>query len=395
MSYDFDSPIDRRGTGSLKWDFGERYAGRSGLLPLWVADMDFTAPAEIQEAIRQRMEHGIFGYTLEPDSWFEAASGWLQSRHGWSVPREWMLPSPGVIPGMVAAILALTEPGDGIVIQPPVYYPFALRIRGNGRRVVENPLVLSGNRWEMDLDGLERIIDARTRMMILCSPHNPVARVWEPDALRRLAGICAAKGVIIVSDEIHGDLVMPGFRHVPIARVSEEAASISVTLISATKTFNLAGLGGALSIVAAPALRARVEKTHHALFAGPANAFAVAATEAAWRRGGQWLGELLAYVQANYAYMTDFLARQLPALKAFPLEGTYLALLDMRGLELSDNRIKDLLLDDAGVWLDEGARFGRGGEGFQRINLACPRQILSDALQRIAVTFGATDRARR
>ena len=389
MSYDFDALIDRRGTSSLKWDFEQRFTLGRGLLPLWVADMDFTAPAEIQDAIRRRVEHGVFGYTLEPDTWFEAAEAWLRGRHGWAVSREWILPSPGVIPGMVAAILALTEPGDGIVIQPPVYYPFALRIKGNGRRMVENPLHLSGARWEMDLDGLERLIDSRTRMLILCSPHNPVGRVWEHDTLGRLAAICASRGVVIVSDEIHCDLVMPGFRHIPIAAASEEAAAISVTLMSATKTFNLAGLGGGLTIVPDPVLRARVEKTHHAIFAGPANAIAVAATEAAWRKGGRWLDELLAYVRANYEYMTGFLARHLPAVKAFPLEGTYLALLDMRGLLMSDERINELLLGTARVWLDEGAMFGRGGEGFQRINLACPRVVLTEALQRIAEAFGS------
>ncbi len=389
MGYDFDTIIERRGTSSLKWDFTQRFApGRSGLLPLWVADMDFPAPREIQEAIQARVDHGVFGYTLEPDSWFDAAAAWLQRRHGWTVPREWMLPTPGVIPGLVAAILALTEPGDGVVIQPPVYYPFPLRIRGNGRRVVENPLRLTGSRWDMDLDGLERAIDSGTRMLVLCSPHNPVARVWEPDTLRRLAAICAARGVVIASDEIHCDLTMPGFRHVPIATVSPEAASISVTLLSATKTFNLAGLGGALSVVPDPRLRARLEKGHSAIFAGPANAIAVVATEAAWRRGDAWLDELRAYVQANFHYMTAFFADTMPVVKAFPLEGSYLALLDMRGLGMNDQRLNDILLGTAKVWFDEGPIFGRGGEGLQRINLACPRRILDECLTRMARAFG-------
>jgi cysteine-S-conjugate beta-lyase len=388
MSYDFHTCIDRRGTGSLKWDFEQRFTRGRGLLPLWVADMEFPAPLEIMEAVRQRVEQGIFGYTLEPDSWFEAASGWLQRRHGWAVAREWMLPSPGVIPGLVAAILAFTSAGDGVVIQPPVYYPFALRISGNGRRVVENPLLLSGERWEMDLDGLERVIDSGTKMMVLCNPHNPVSRVWKPETLWRLAAICAARGVVIVSDEIHCDIVMPGFQHVPIAAVSPEAASISVTLVSATKTFNLAGLGGGLTVVPDPALRARLEKIHQALFAGPANAIAVAAAEAAWRTGSAWLDAMLGYVRANFEHMTAFFAHHLPGVKTFPLEGTYLALLDMRGLGISDDRINDLLLGRAKVWLDEGAMFGRGGQGFQRINLACPRKMLDDALQRIAEAFG-------
>ncbi len=393
MGYDFDTVIDRRGTSSLKWDFAQRFApGRSGLLPLWVADMDFRAPPEIQEAIQARVDQRIFGYTLEPDSWFDAAIAWLQRRHGWTVTRDWMLPTPGVIPGLVAAILALTEPGDGVVIQPPVYYPFPLRIRGNGRRVVENPLWLIGNRWEMDLDGLEKVMDAGTRMLVLCSPHNPVARVWEPDTLRDLAAICAARGVVIVSDEIHCDLTMPGFHHVPIAAVSPEAAAVSVTLLSATKTFNLAGLGGALSVVPDPRLRARLEKTHSALFAGPANAIAAAAAEAAWRKGDAWLDELRAYVLANDRYMTDYLARELPAVTAFPLEGTYLALLDMRGLGMNDQQLNEFLLGRAKVWFDEGPMFGKGGEGMQRINLACPRRILDECLTRMAEAFRGIQR---
>jgi cysteine-S-conjugate beta-lyase len=390
MSYDFDTLIDRRGTSSLKWDFQQRFVPGSALLPMWVADMDFVAPAEIQEAIRRRVEHGVFGYTLEPDSWFEAAAAWLEERHGWKVPREWMLPSPGVIPGLVAAILALSQPGDGIVIQPPVYYPFPLRITANGRRVVENPLRLTGDRWEMDLDGLEKVIDPGTRMLVLCSPHNPVARVWEPETLRRLAEICASRGLTIVSDEIHCDLAMPGFRHSPIATVSKAAAGISVTLVSATKSFNLAGLGGALSIVADPLLRALLEKSHGALFAGPANAMSVVATEAAWRHGGAWLDELLACVHANFQHMKGFLERHLAVVKVFPLEGTYLALLDMRGLHVSDERLNDILRGTAKVWLDEGTMFGRGGEGLQRINLACPRGVLSECLTRMEAAFGGT-----
>jgi cystathionine beta-lyase len=388
MHYDFDAVIDRRGTGSLKWDFEERFAGATGLLPLWVADMDFRAPPEIVDAMRRRVDHGVFGYTLEPDSWFDAAIAWSARRHGWPVRREWMIASPGVIPSLVAAIHALTEPGDRIVIQPPVYYPFALRARANGREVVENPLGLQGTRWEMDLDGLERLLDARTKLLVLCSPHNPAGRVWEKDTLGRLGSICARRGVVIVSDEIHGDIVMQGHRHVPLALVSEEAAAISVTLVSATKTFNLAGMGGSIAVVPDPGLRARVDKAHHALFAGVANAAAVAATEAAWRHGGPWLDQVLAYVGGNYQFVRGFLAERLPTVGLPPLEGTYLPLLDMRGLGLPDAEVRRRLLGEAKVGLDEGTMFGAGGEGFQRLNIACPRSILAQAMERIASTFG-------
>jgi cysteine-S-conjugate beta-lyase len=388
MAFDFDTEIDRRGTSSLKWDYEEQLAHATGLLPLWVADMDFRAPEVIVEAMRRRVEHGVFGYTLEPESWYGAAAAWQARRHGWQVKREWMIASPGVIPSLAAAILALTEPGDGVVVQPPVYHPFAVRARATGRRVVENPLRLEGSRWEMDLEDLERKIDERTRLLVLCSPHNPVGRVWSRETLARLCSICARRGVVIVSDEIHGDLVMPGFLHVPLASVSEEAAACSVTLVSATKTFNLAGMGGAIAIVPDRALRAKVDAQHHALFAGVANATAVAATEAAWRQGDAWLDELRMYLQANALFLTAALREKLPAVGVFPLEGTYLPLLDMRGLGLPDVEINRRLLHEAHVWLNEGAGFGSGGKGYQRINIACPRSILARAVDAMGAVLG-------
>jgi cystathionine beta-lyase len=382
--------VDRRGTSSVKWDYEEKYTGMTGLLPLWVADMDFPAPPEIMGAIRRRVDHGIFGYVREPDSYFEAAAAWLARRHSWRVPREWMVASPGVLPSLSAAILAFTQPGEGIVLQPPVYHPFAMRVRSNGRRVVENPLVVRHRTWQMDLDGLEKVIDQGTRMLVFCSPHNPVARVWERDTLSRLEEICRARGVLIVSDEIHNDLVMPGFRHVPIAALSEEAALNAVTLVAATKTFNIAGLGGSLAVIPDEDLRTRFEAVQHAVFSAAPNAVAVAASEAAWRHGERWLDELLVYIKGNYDLLRGFLAERLPSVRVFPLEGTYLALLDMSSLGLPDAPLKHLLLRDARVWLDEGTKFGRGGEGMQRLNLACPRSLLAQALERMEKAFPRT-----
>ncbi|HVP17835.1 MAG TPA: PatB family C-S lyase [Spirochaetia bacterium] len=393
--YDFDRVIDRRGTSSLKWDYGRKFTGRDALLPLWVADMDFEAPPEIRAALARRAQHGIYGYTLEPESLFEAAQLWLQGRHGWSVRRDWMLSSPGVIPCLSAAILALTEPGEGIIIQPPVYHPFATRITANGRRVVENPLRLTGDRWEIDFEDLPRRMDQRTRMLILCSPHNPVSRVWSREDLERLVDLCVSRNVIIVSDEIHCDLVMSGFRHIPVASLSDEASRRVVTLVAATKTFNLAGLGGSLAIVADSGMRRRLDAAQRAIFTGACNAFAAAASEAAWRSGRRWLDELLAYVEENYRFTVSFLARRLPAVRAFPLEGTYLALLDMRALGLSDDELTDRLQREGGVWLDEGRRFGSGGQGLERLNLACPRAILSDGLERVALALAPSARAAR
>jgi len=388
MTYDFDRVVDRHGTSSVKWDYEQEYTGTTGLLPLWVADMDFPAAPPILEAIQRRMNHGIFGYVREPDSYFEAAMAWLERRHHWSVRREWMVASPSVLSALSTAILAFTAPGEGICIQPPVYYPFALRIRGNGRRVVENPLVLRDGTWDMDLDGLERAMDPGTRMLILCSPHNPAARVWERGTLERLAEICRSRGVLVVSDEIHFDLVMRGRRHIPMASISDESAVNTLTLVSATKTFNLAGLGGSFTIIPRAELRRKFESTQHAVLGVAPNAIAVAASEAAWRHGEPWLEELLGYIQGNYDVLERFLAERLPRVRLFPLEGTYLALLDMRGLGIVDAALKEKLLKDARVWLDEGAKFGRGGEQMQRMNLACPRSVLKDALERMAGAFG-------
>jgi cysteine-S-conjugate beta-lyase len=388
MAYDFDTVVDRHGTASVKWDYEEKFTGLTGLLPLWVADMDFRAPPEIMDAIRRRVEHCIFGYVREPDSYFAAAAAWLQRRHAWTVPRDWMVTSPGVLPGLAAAIQAFTQPGDGIVMQPPVYHPFPIRVTSSGRRIVENPLVLRDGAWQMDLDGLERVIDEGTRMFILCSPHNPVGRVWERATLSRLAAICRARGVLVVSDEIHMDLVMPGCRHTPIATVSGESAANTVTLVAATKTFNLAGLGGSISIIADKDLRTRFEAVQHSLF-GVANAVAVAAAEAAWRRGEAWLDEVLVYIKGNDDLLRKFFAERLPAVRVFPLEGTYLALLDFGRLGLDDAELKERLLKEARVWFDEGTKFGRGGQGLQRLNLACPRSVLADALARMEKAFAA------
>jgi cystathionine beta-lyase len=385
--FDFDTLPDRRGTASLKWDFAGRIAGREGLLPLWVADMDFAAPPAIAEAVARRAAHGVFGYTLEPESYFEAAIHWLADRHGWNVRREWLLAAPGVVQTISAALLAASTPGDRIVIQPPVYYPFALRIRANGRAVVENPLVLDGDRYRMDLEGLERELAAGARMLVLCSPHNPGGRAWTAEELERAAGLCTQYGAVIVSDEIHADLVLPGRQHVPVATVSEAAARITITCVSATKTFNLAGLGGSLAIVSDEGLRMRLKAVAEAQWGGTANCFAAAASEAAWRHGADWLDAMLAYVAGNFAYLADRLPRELPAARVLPLEATYLAWIDLRRLDMSDEEVRTRLLD-AGVWLDEGRKFGSGGEGFQRLNLACPRFVLDRAVDGMVRALG-------
>jgi len=392
MEFDFDRVIERRGTSSLKWDFPERFTGlptakARELLPLWVADMDFPAPPAVVEALGKRLEHGIFGYTLEPRGYFQAVIDWMGRRHGWEIHRSWMIPCPGVVPTVSLAVLAFTLPGERVVLQPPVYYPFRSCVESVGRHVAENPLLLEGGRYCLNLEGLERLLDRRTRLLVLCSPHNPVGRVWDREELEGLVALCRRKGVIIVSDEIHHDLVLGGHRHTPTAAVSEAAAEITVTLTSATKSFNLAGLGGSFAIAANRELRRRIRIVGDGLWSSVANVFAAEAAEAAYRHGEPWLEALLHYVEGNYHFLVEYLGKRLQTARVIPLEGTYLAWVDLRGLGLSDAELRQRILERGQVWLDDGPMFGTGGEGFQRINLACPRAILEQALERMTAAL--------
>ena len=379
MKYDFDTPIERRGTSSAKWDSAEEE-----LIPLWVADMDFPSPREVVEALKRRADHPVFGYTLEPESFYQSVIDWMKRRHGWEIRREWMTYAPGVMPSLNVALLAYSQPGDKVVIQPPVYYPFRGSVLDNGRQLVENPLVLEGGRYFMDFDQLEGVIDERTRLLVLCSPHNPVARVWSRDELGRLAEICAEKDVIILSDEIHHDLIMKGHRHIPMGSASERAAGVTVVLAAATKTFNLAGLSCSVVIAADERLRTRFRGAAGRIWTRGVNAFSCLAAETAYRYGESWLAQVLDYVQGNYDYLVSFLAERLPGARVFPMEGTYLAWVDLRALGASDEELKERILHRARVWLDDGPMFGTGGSGFQRINLACARATLSAALEAMA-----------
>ncbi|UCF97498.1 MAG: pyridoxal phosphate-dependent aminotransferase [Spirochaetaceae bacterium] len=388
MTYDFDTPVDRRGTASVKWDFSKRFAGLEELTPLWVADMDFPSCSEVIEALKRRAEHGVFGYTLEPESYYQAVIDWMERRHGWEIRRGWMLSAPGVVPSLSLAVQSYSRPGDRVIIQPPVYFPFKDSILNNERQVAENPLTLEGGRYTMNFDQLEQLIDERTRLLILCSPHNPVARVWSREELERLVEICQRHKIIILSDEIHHDLVLNGHRHLPTASLSEEAASITVTFTAATKTFNLAGLGCSLVIASDNDLRERFRGTLKRVWGGIANAFSAVATESAYRHGESWLSQVLEYIQGNYDFLVESLAEGLPEARVFPLEGTYLAWIDLRALGLSDEELKDRILKQARVWLDDGPMFGSGGEGFQRINLACSRNTLAQALDAMLRVLG-------
>ena len=382
--YDFDTVIDRLPTSSSKWSYRKQRTGVEDVLPMWVADMDFACAPEIVEALKARAAHPLYGYTTRPDEWFNSLIGWMKRRHGWDgIQRDWIGFSPGVVAGFNMTIQAYSHPGDKVILQPPVYYPMKMAIENNGRQMVENPLKIVNSRYVMDYEDLEKKIDGRTKMIILCSPHNPVGRVWKREELRQLVEVCEKKDIVIVSDEIHLDLILGKNKHTCTATVSEEAMQRTVTLLAPSKTFNVAGLSNSSAIISNKKLRddfLNVTQSHGIHFA---NTFGMVAQEAAYTRGEAWLEELLTYLRGNLKYLEDFLAKKIPGLKVYPLEGTYLAWVDCTSLGLDDEALKEFMLKKAKLWLDEGTMFGSGGSMFMRINIACPRSILKMALERL------------
>lgn len=379
MKYDFDQVIPRRGTDSYKWDS----AGSPDVLPMWVADMDFrTAPA-IVDALRRRVEHGIFGYTRVPDSYYEAVTGWFARRHGWTIDRGWMLYTSGVVPAISAVIKALTRPGDKVLVQTPVYNCFFSSIRNNGCGMVASPLVPVGNTYVMDYDDLEqKLSDPQVKVMLLCNPHNPVGRVWKREELVRLGDMCIRHGVTVVSDEIHCELVFPGHRYTPFASISEKFLQHSVTCLSPSKAFNIAGLQIANIVCIDAALRAKIDRAINDNEVCDVNPFGVIATQAAYNEGEEWLDQLIGYLHANYLYMQDFCSENLPQFPLTALEGTYLVWMDCRTLDLPSEELERRLVAEAGLWLNAGTMYGAEGEGFMRWNIACPRTTLAEGLKR-------------
>ncbi len=383
--YDFDAVPERRGTGAVKWDLVGQLFGSDDLLPLWVADMDFASPAPVVEALAGRARHGIFGYGACTDSWYDAVAGWLASRHSLAVEKDWIVFCPGVVPGLAMAVQAFTEPGDAVIIQQPVYYPFMRSITANGRRIINNPLHLSAGRYEMDLDDLaEKARDPRAKLLLLCSPHNPVGRAWTRPELEQLAALCAENNITIAADEIHADLVLPGFQHTPFATLSDDCLKAGITFSSPSKTFNLAGLHTAYAIIVDKRKRDAFSQALARSGMQWPGVFATVALEAAYRQGGPWLDQVLRYVQGNLKFLKEFIAAELPQVRVIEPEATYLVWLDCRGLGLNWRELKALMQDQARVALDEGYIFGDEGRGFERINIACPRSILQECLKRMA-----------
>ncbi len=384
MHIDFDTIVDRQNTNSVKWDLAENLTGVDDVLPLWVADMDFPAPAPVLDALQRRVAHGIFGYSVIPDTCYDAIIQWVRKRHQWVIEKDWIVFSSGVVPAIHWIVMAWTQPGDRVIVQPPVYYPFFRAARVNNCDVVENPLVLQNGRYAMDFDHLEQVIDERTKVFVLCSPHNPVGRLWTREELGRLGELCVQHDILLCSDEIHWDLALAGHRHISMASVSDAIAQQTITLTAPNKTFNLAGISIAMAIIPNPRLRAKFVGMQQELgIHVSGNVFGAVAAEAAYTYGEEWLGRLLKYIQENLEFLDQYLEQRLPQIRLVQPEGTYLAWLDFRALGLGDAEFKNFLLHEAKIWLNDGPSFGTGGSGFQRLNLACPRAILQEALERL------------
>jgi len=389
MKYNFNTIIERENTDCVKYDLRKAFFGKEDVLPLWVADMDFETPDFIREAVIKRATHPVYGYTFRSDSFSKSVINWMKIRHKWEVKKEWVSFSPGVVPALNMAVLAFTNPGDKVIVQPPVYFPFFSAVKNHGRELVYNQLLESNGKYEMDFEGLESQIDERTKLLLLCHPHNPVGRLWSTKELERLVDICARKNIIIVSDEIHSDLMLNGNVHIPLASISEKAAEISITCIAPSKTFNLAGLGTSALIISNPDYKKIYEKILEDLHVGMGNLFGIVSTEAAYTNGEEWLFQLLEYLNENYLILTKFFEIRIPQIKVIPAEATYLIWLDCRGLGLKGKELRSFIIEKAGLGLNDGPSFGPGGDGFQRINIALPKSELIKALEKLEVAVKA------
>lgn len=382
--YDFDKIIDRSGSGDLKHEVLEERYGRADLLPLWVADMDFETPHFITDALRRRLDHSLFGYTVEPKEYWPTVQKWIAHHHGWNVEREWLSYIPGIVKGIGMVINVFTQPDEKVIIQPPVYHPFRLTPEGNKREVVFNPLKENADgSYSMDFDNLERVADEKCRVLILSNPHNPAGIVWDKETLARLADFCYDHHIIVISDEIHCDMALWGNKHVPFATASEKAAQCSITFGAPSKTFNIAGIVSSYSIVPNKELR---EKFYSWLAANELNEaplFSPIATIAAFQNGEEWRQQMLSYVEQNIIFVEDFCREHMPEIKPLRPQASFLVWLDCRALHLSHDALVDLFVNKAHLALNDGEMFGKGGEGFMRMNVGAPRAIIQQALEQL------------
>lgn len=389
MAYSLDKIIDRRGTDSLKYDLAARRGMPGNVIPLWVADMDFPSPPEVLEALVEKSRHGIFGYSdTISDDYFNALADWYSNRFGWQLSPKWLVKTPGIVFAICTAIRALTDEGDAVLIQEPVYYPFAGSVRANDRKLVVNELVYRDGRYSIDFaDFEEKIEKNRVKLFILCSPHNPVGRVWTKEELAAMGEICLKYGVKVVADEIHEDFVYPGYRHHVFETVMPEFADITITCTGPTKTFNMAGLQISNVFISNTDLRKRFKQELERTGYSQPNIMGLVACRAAYRHGAKWLDDLISYLVSNLDLLRDFLRKELPFIRLVEPEGTYLVWLDFRALGLPDKELNELIVHKAGLWLNSGPMFGAGGEGYQRINIGCPAAILQEALERLKKAF--------
>ncbi len=382
--YDFNAVIDRRNTNSLKWDFAAERGRPADVLPLWVADMDFPAPQPVLDALRKAVSYGIFGYSDVKGGYYDAVSAWFRNRFGWEPRREWLVKTPGVVYALAMAVRALTRPGDHVLVQPPVYYPFFSVIRDNDRKVVESELLYENGRYSIDFEDFERkIVENQVKLFLLCSPHNPVCRVWTPEELQQIGAICQKHNVYVVSDEIHCDFAFPGHPHTMFSQANPAMAEMSVICTSPSKSFNLAGLQVSNIWIPSETVRQTFLREMDRSGYSQLNTLGLVACQAAYECGGEWLEQCGAYLRGNLDFIRSFLAEYIPQIKLVEPDGTYFAWLDCSGLGLNKAELNDLVVNEARLWLDAGHIFGRNSAQFQRVVLACPRYTLEQAMTRL------------
>jgi len=383
MRWNFDEAASREGTYCIKYDMREETFGRKDVIPMWVADMDFKTPGFIADKLRKRVEHELYGYSFRPAGYFSSIIKWLAVRHKWQVNKEWICFCPGVVPALNLCTLAFTRPGDSVIVQPPVYTPFFSAVENHGRNLIYNQLIEKEGSWTMDFDSLRRSITVNTKMIIISNPHNPVGRTWTRGELKILGEICLENKILILSDEIHCDLMLPGFIHTPIAGISEELADITVTCIAPSKTFNLAGLSTSSVIISNPVLRKYFNKRIDSLHVGNGNIFGNVASMAAYSEGHDYVDELMKYIDGNVRYVQKYCNEHIPEIVPVRPESTYMIWLDCRKLSMTGKELQNFFVQKAGVGFNEGSQFGPGGEGFMRMNLGAPIATVKKAMEQI------------
>ena len=387
MKYNFDEIVDRTNTSCIKWDYVKDFLGEENVLPMWVADMDFKTPDFIIKAVKERASHEIFGYSMRPPGYYQSIVDWVKVRHGWKIEKDWIVFCPGIVPAVNLAVLAFTQPGDEIIVQPPVYFPFFNAVTDHKRKLVYNQLKIENGKYLMDFNDMKMKITSRTKMIIISNPHNPVGRAWNQDELTELAEICLKHNILVLSDDIHSDLVFKPNRHCVMANLSSKIADQTLTMMAPSKTFNLAGMSTSSVIISNPELRKSFKSTLDSFHIGLGNIFGAIASEAAYSHGHDWLNQMMDYVKGNVDYVDAFLKLHLPHVSMIQPEATYMIWLDFRKLNLSRKELNELILKKARLGLNDGEVFGPGGEGFQRMNLACPRRYVESAMNQLKAAF--------